>query len=337
MSEEAEIKKAAIIGAGSWGTAIAQILGSKGIPTCILARRTEVSDSINSRHINPRYLSDVTLSSNISSTCDITECVSDASMICIVTPSLILRKTAQRLTGLVSNDIPLILCSKGIEAETGNLGSEIFSQVLGNRDRIAVLSGPTHAEEVIKFIPSAAVIASTSDHVARRAQELFASPTFRTYTSDDVVGVELCGACKNIMAIATGMAYGMGFGDNTAAMIITRGLAEMSRLVMALGGKRITCMGLAGLGDLVVTCQSEHSRNRRLGFEIAQGKTLDDFHRETHMVAEGALACKTIQTLARKGNVEIPIADMVRAVLWEHADPHAAEKALLARPLKPEF
>lgn len=328
---------AAVIGAGSWGTALAQVLGSKGIRTSILARREDVVRSINATHVNPRYLSDSTLSDLVTATDDIGACVSDASFVCMVTPSAIVRETATRLKGFVESDTPIVLCSKGIEQGTGALGSQIVSDVLGNQDRIAVLSGPTHAEEVVKGIPSAAVIASVSSDVARYVQEAFSSPTFRTYSSGDVIGVELCGAYKNVIAIATGMSYGMGYGDNTSAMIVTRGLAEMSRLVTALGGDRITCMGLAGLGDLVVTCGSEHSRNRTLGFEIAHGKTLEDFHRETHMIAEGALACKTVKTLSDRAHVETPIADEVRAVVWEHADPREAQDVLLSRSLKSEF
>ena len=168
-------------------------------------------------------------------------------------------------------------------------------------------------------------------------RDLFASPTFRTYTSDDVTGVELCAAFKNVIAIAVGVAYGLGYGDNTAAMLMTRGLAEMSRLTVKCGGQAITCMGLAGAGDLIATCTSEHSRNRSFGVELAQGGTLDGYRERTHMVVEGALACKTLKTLSDAYDVELPITDVVRSVVWEGADPKAAAKDLFARPLTTEF
>lgn len=331
------ITKVAVIGAGSWGTALADILGKSGLSVMMFARKPDVAHSIAETHHNPRYLSEAKLSDNVSASSNIATCMRDARVVCIVTPSSVLRKTAQKIKPYLSDNVFVVLCSKGIEARTGKLGSQIFREVVGHPERIAVLSGPTHAEEVINRIPTAAVIASRSHACAAQLQNLFSLPMFRLYTTDDLVGVELCGAYKNIIAIACGMAYGIGYGDNTSAMIITRGLAEMSRLVQAQGGVRFTCMGLAGLGDLVVTCGSKHSRNRRLGYEIAKGKTLDDFHQETHMIAEGALACKTIKPLAEKSCVTTPIADMVRAVLWEEADLRDAERALLDRPLKPEF
>ena len=255
----------------------------------------------------------------------------------IVVPSSTLRETAQAIASLVSDTLPVIICSKGVEAKTGMVGVEIFEDVLGNASRLAALSGPNHAEEVILGTPSATVIASANEQTTQLFQELFATFSFRTYASTDVLGVELCAAFKNVIAIATGCAYGLGYGDNTAAMLQTRGLAEMSRLVTACGGQALTCMGLAGTGDMIVTCMSRHSRNRRLGEMIAQGKTLDDFTAETHMVAEGAVACKTLGELAAKVGVELPITDIVRRVVWEDFDPRLVSDRLLDRPLKPEF
>ena len=213
----------------------------------------------------------------------------------------------------------------------------VFESELGNRDRLAVLSGPNHAEEVIKGKPAGTVIASSGEDTAVLFRDLFASPTFRAYTSDDVTGVELCAAFKNVIAIAVGVAYGLGYGDNTAAMLMTRGLAEMSRLVVKCGGQAITCMGLAGAGDLIATCTSEHSRNRSFGVELARGGTLDEYRERTHMVVEGALACKTLQTLSEAYGVELPITEVVRGVVWEGADPNAAARDLFARPLTTEF
>ncbi len=330
--------KIAVIGAGSWGTALAQLLGSKGANVNIWARRPEVVSSINCDHANPRYLSDVELSRNIVATVSYEDCLLRADAVAVVTPSNLMRGVARALQKSgTSQSLPVIICSKGIEAQSALLPVDVFESEMGNRDRIAVLSGPNHAEEVVLGTPSGTVIASSGKETAAFFQDVFATDTFRTYISDDVCGVEVCAACKNIIAIAIGLSYGMGYGDNTAAMLMTRGLAEMSRLVSALGGQAITCMGLAGTGDLIATCMSKHSRNRRFGEFVAEGKTLDDFHAETHMVVEGALACKTIKPLADSVSVEMPIADVVRSIIWEGMDAKEAAIALTQRSLKEEF
>ena len=329
--------KIAVIGAGSWGTAIAQLLGSSGHNVSIWARKPEVVQGINSWHHNPRYLSDQELSSNIVATLSYEDCVANAKAVVVVTPSNLLRGVARALDRVVDEDMPVLICSKGVEQGSAMLAVEVFEQEMGNASRLAVLSGPNHAEEVIKGIPSATVVASSDVDTATFFQELFATDFFRTYVSDDVVGVEVCAASKNVIAIAVGLAYGIGCGDNTAAMLMTRGQAEMSRLVNALGGHAITCMGLAGTGDLIATCTSRHSRNRRFGEMVASGKTLDDFNRETHMVAEGALACQTLLPLAKKVGVELPITEVVHQVVWEGLDAHEAAHELASRPLKEEF
>ena len=211
----------------------------------------------------------------------------------------------------------MLICSKGVEEGTGMLPVEVFRSVLGSATRTAVLSGPNHAEEVVRAQPSATVIASDDEPTAVFFRDLLASETFRTYTSDDPHGVELCAAFKNVIAIAVGVSYGLGFGDNTASLLITRGLAEMSRMTVACGGQALTCMGLAGAGDMVATCMSRHSRNRRFGQDfVALGKSLDDFEREFHMVVEGALACKTLACLADRTGVELPLTDTVRSIVW---------------------
>ena len=329
--------KVAVIGAGSWGTALAQVVASKGNQVSLWARKDEVVFGINEHHRNPRYLSDVVLHNNITATTSHQEALDNAHACVIVMPSSTLRETAQKIVPFVSSELPIILCSKGVEAETGMVGVSVFAHVLGNESRLAALSGPNHAEEVIVGMPAATVIASRSVSTTQLFQELFASSALRTYASNDVVGVELCAAFKNVIAIATGCAYGLGFGDNTAAMLQTRGLAEMSRLVTACGGLALTCMGLAGAGDMIATCMSQHSRNRRLGEMIARGETLDDFTAQTHMVAEGSVACKTLGALAQKKGVELPITDIVRRLVWEGFDPHCVAESLLERPLKPEF
>ena len=255
----------------------------------------------------------------------------------IVTPSNLMRGVARALADVVDAEFPIVICSKGVEEGSGLLPIDVMADVLGARGRFAVLSGPNHAEEVVRGVPAATVVASPSLDAARLFQDLFATEAFRTYTSDDVCGVELCGAFKNVIAIAVGLSYGMGFGDNTAALLLTRGLAEMSRLVVACGGQALTCMGLAGAGDMVATCMSRHSRNRRFGEMLAAGGTLADFAAKTHRVAEGAVACKSVAGLAEERGVELPIAQVVRGIVWEGLDARAAAEALASRPLTTEF
>lgn len=329
--------KVAVIGAGSWGTALAQVLASNGHNVGLWARKLEVVKAINSEHHNPRYVSDVELSENIVATVSYRDALLYSRAAVVVTPSNLMRGVARALSDVVDANFPVIICSKGVEEGSGLLPVEVFEAEMGNASRLAVLSGPNHAEEVIKGIPSGTVIGSLDEATASFFQELFAAESFRTYVSDDVCGVELCAAFKNVIAIAVGVSYGLGYGDNTAAMLMTRGLAEMSRLVVRCGGQAITCMGLAGTGDLIATCTSEHSRNRRFGKLLAEGATLDDFTAQTHMVAEGALACKTLKTLADAYRVELPITDVVRSIVWEGADPRSVAQTLTSRPLTTEF
>ncbi|MCI9207817.1 MAG: NAD(P)-dependent glycerol-3-phosphate dehydrogenase [Adlercreutzia caecimuris] len=330
--------KVAVIGAGSWGTALALVLAEAGHDVMLWARTGAVAEAINADHRNPRYLSDYRLPDAIRATSDYAEACEGAEAVVVVTPSAALRSVARDLAALIAPDTPIVICSKGVEEQTGLLPIDTFAAELGNGDRLAVLSGPTHAEEVICRKPSAAVVASVSEATALFFRDLFATRFFRTYTSDDPVGVELCAAFKNVIAIAVGISYGMGFGDNTAALLITRGLAEMSRMVVAAGGEALTCMGLGGAGDMVVTCMSQHSRNRRFGEQyVARGLTLDDFTAQTHMVVEGAIACKTLRTLEERYGVELPLTDTVRSVVWEAVSPREAAAALIDRPLKSEF
>jgi glycerol-3-phosphate dehydrogenase (NAD(P)+) len=332
-----DMKRIAVIGAGSWGTAIAHLLGSDGNQVRLWARKASVCDGINTQHRNPRYLSDCPISANVTASDDYAWVTDGAEAVVVVTPSAITRDVAKTLAPLVSPATPIVICSKGIEAETGLTPVEVFDEELGGMQRLAALTGPNHAEEVIKLVPSGTVVSSADAHTAEFFQRLFATDTFRTYVSDDVKGAEICAAYKNVIAIAVGVSYGLGMGDNTAALLMTRGLAEMSRLVTANGGKAMTCMGLAGMGDLVVTCTSTHSRNRTFGVELAHGTTLEAYREKTHMVVEGALACKTLDTLARRGGVELPIAQVVRDVIWNGLDLQQAKTALLERSLKPEF
>lgn len=329
--------KVAVIGAGSWGTALANTLALGGNEVCMWARKSEVAASITNEHRNPRYLSDVELEASIVATTSLEEAIQGAGAVVLVTPSSTLRDFAERMKDLVDPCMPIIVCSKGVEGTTMYLPVEVLEEVLGNRDRLAVLSGPNHAEEVVLQTPSGTVIAAPSEQTAIFFRGLFSAPNFRCYTSADYIGVELCAAFKNVIAIAVGISYGMGMGDNTAAMLMTRGMAEMSRLVYARGGDPLTVMGLAGAGDLIATCTSKHSRNRAFGEYVAQGKTLEQYESETHMVVEGAIACKTIEPLARSYGVELPITKAVRSVVWDKASIEEMVMQLFDRPLTTEF
>lgn len=330
--------KVAVVGAGSWGTALSQVLAGNGHDVALWARSPEVVAGVNGEHRNPRYLTDAVLSPRVRATLSFAEALDGARAVVVVTPSHVMRSVGAELAGLLVPDVPVVICSKGVEEATGMLPIEVLADVVGGPARMAVLSGPNHAEEVICGKPAATVIASDSAGTAVFFRDLFAADAFRTYTSSDAVGVELCAAFKNVIAIAVGISYGLGFGDNTASLLITRGLAEMSRMVVACGGEALTCMGLAGAGDMVATCMSKHSRNRRFGEDyVARGRTLDDFAADTHMVVEGALACKTIEVLSERYHVELPITDTVREIVWKGVDAAAAARLLADRPLTTEF
>lgn len=330
--------RTAVIGAGSWGTALAWVLAGNGHEVRLWAHSAEVADAINATHRNPRYLSDAQLPQLITATSDYGRALDGAEAVVVVTPSSALRQALGQMAPHVGPRTPVVLCSKGVEEGTGLLPAEIATEELGGLERLAVLSGPNHAEEVVRGTPSATVVASAEQRTALTFRDLFATEVFRAYTSADMTGVELCAAFKNVIAIAVGISYGVGFGDNTAAMLITRGLAEMSRLVVACGGDAFTCMGLAGAGDMVVTCMSAHSRNRRFGEQyVARGLTLDDFHSREHMVVEGAVACRNLLTLADRYGIELPIASVVRDVLWNGLGLDEAAQMLEGRPLTTEF
>lgn len=327
----------AIVGAGSWGTALAQLAATAGNDVRLWARKEEVARGINADHVNPRYLADARLSERIEASTDIVRVVGGADAVVIVTPSSVMRETARAIAAHVGAKTPVALAAKGVEADTGMLPVEVFDEVLGGLGRLAALTGPNHAEEVVRGVPSGTVVSSYVPRTARFFQSLLSTESFRIYVGNDVVGAEVCAAYKNVIAIAVGASYGLGMGDNTAALLMTRGLAEMSRLVAACGGNAMTCMGLAGMGDLEVTCMSPHSRNRTFGYELAQGVTLDAYRARTHMVVEGALACRTLHDLALAHDVDLPLARTVRAIVWEGYDAVAAAQDLLDRPQKPEF
>jgi len=326
-----------VIGAGSWGTAVSWLLGGKGHDVSLWARETEIAAGVNAEHRNPLYLPDVVLPASVSASDDIERALHGAEAVVMVTPSIGVRATAEAMKPHLGTDTPVVILSKGVEQDTLFLMTEVLTDVLGNEGRIAGLSGPNHAEEVSRGIPSATVVASYNEDVARLFQDAFMTPFFRVYTNTDVIGVELCGASKNVVAIAAGMCDGLGYGDNTKATLMTRGLAEMSRLGAALGANPLTYMGLAGMGDLIVTCTSRHSRNRGLGQLIAEGGTMQEFYDKTQMVAEGAVACISVDMLGKREGVELPITHMVREILYGDLEPKAAGEMLMGREAQDEL
>ena len=328
--------KIAVIGAGSWGTALANLLAHNGHNVSLWARRSEVVTSINKDHRNPRYLTDAELHSDVVATLSHRDAVLRARAAVIVTPSNLLRGVARALADAVDQDFPVIICSKGVEEGSGMLPIEVFASEMGNPDRFAVLSGPNHAEEVVRGIPSGTVIASPSRDTAEFFRDAFAAPSFRTYISRDVAGVELCAAFKNVIAIAAGLSDGLGFGLNARAALVTRGLAETSRLGVALGARASTFMGLSGLGDLILTCSGDLSRNRQVGLRLGSGESLEDIASSMCMVAEGVKTTQAVHRLAQRLGVDMPVTGTMYSVLYEGFAPREAVQALMGRQLKEE-
>lgn len=330
------MSKVAVIGSGSWGTAIARLLGLKGVEVQMWSHGEDTPAYINEHHRNPRYLKDVELP-GVWCTNSYEEACKGAESVVIVTPSSCMRDNARSLAPYIDTRTPVVVLSKGIEEGTGNTMVDVLIEELGGSERIAVLSGPNHAEEISRELPAATCVACTYEKTALYFQTLFSTSYLRVYTTTDVIGVEVCAAAKNIVAIANGMSDALGLGDNASASLITRGCMEMSRLAAAMGGDSHTCMGLAGMGDLIATCTSPHSRNRTLGEMLAEGKTLKDFEERMHQIAEGAIACRTVTDAARMRGIEMPIAEVMRRVLWEDLPAQDALRVLLSRPSTPEF
>jgi len=331
------VTKVAVIGAGSWGTSASWLLGGKGHEVTMWAREPEIAEAINAQHVNPVYMKDIVLPDCVSATADIERSLQGAQAVVMVTPSMGVRSTADAMAPYLGSDVPVIILSKGVEEGSLMLMTEVLEDVFGNRARLAGLSGPNHAEEVGHGVPSATVVAAYEESVGRLFQDLFMTRFFRVYTNPDVVGVELAGASKNVVAVAAGVCDGMGYGDNTKATLMTRGLAEMSRLGHAMGANPLTYMGLAGVGDLIATCTSRNSRNRALGEFIGKGGTLEGWRAQTNMVAEGAFACIAVEELGQRLGVELPLTRQVRAVLYEGVPVSDGEDALLGRSARDEL
>lgn len=322
--------KAGVIGAGAWGTALAQTLAADGSHVRLWALETEVVEAINRDRQNPLYLPDIPLSPSIEASGDIAA-MADREMLLIVSPAQHLRSVvAQAPAGT-----PLILCSKGIEAGTGLLMSEV-AQAAQPASPIAVLSGPTFAHEVARGLPTAITLACADPVLAARIASRIARPTFRPYLSDDVVGAEIGGAVKNVLAIACGVAEGAGLGLNARASLISRGFAEMTRFGLARGARPETLGGLSGLGDLVLTCSSTNSRNFSLGKGLGEGRAAADLLANRRTVAEGAFTAPVLRDAARAARVEMPVVEAVCALLEDAVPLGQVIDALLARPLRPE-
>ncbi len=327
--------RSTVVGAGAWGTALARLLALKGHDVRLWAREPEVVEAVNVEHRNDLFLPGVDLPSSIRATHAESEALGGARMIVYATPAQHLREIAAAGVRHVAPEATIVVASKGIERGSLALMSDVLTHELGARDVVAI-SGPSFAAEVAADLPTAIVAASCNAPAAARVQAALSGSAFRVYTHDDIVGVELAGALKNVMAVATGIHDGVGLGYNSRAALITRGLAEMTRLGVALGANPATFAGLAGLGDLVLTCTGALSRNRTLGVEIGQGRTLTEVLEGKHTVAEGVDTTVSTVALAQREGVEMPIASMVYRILFEGQTARAAVQELMARELRAE-
>ncbi|WP_069132168.1 NAD(P)H-dependent glycerol-3-phosphate dehydrogenase [Rhodohalobacter halophilus] len=333
------MKKISIIGAGSFGTALAVVLKDKDVDVSIWAREKEVVDGINESGYNPSYLTDIELPKNLRATHSLKEAVDHAEMIVFATPSHALREVAGKIKPLLGGKEIIVSIAKGIEKNTLMTPSQILVDVLDEavlEDQIGVLTGPSHAEEVALLKPTTVVSAAYSKRVARIIQETFMTSRFRVYLNNDIIGVEIGGALKNIMAIAAGIVDGAELGDNAKAALMTRGLHEMKRMGAVLGASMDTFSGLTGMGDLIVTCTSKHSRNRFVGYSIGQGKKLDEIKAGMNMVAEGVKTAESVCQWSQENGVEMPITEAVYKVLFKNIPPAQMVEELMTRNPKEE-
>ena len=326
-----------VVGAGSWGTTVAAMVAPKA-ETTLWARRPALAEAINSRHENPDYLAGVVLPDALRASTSLDETLDGVELIVMAVPSHGFRDVLIQARSNVPNDVPILSLSKGIEQRSLMRMTQVAADVLPDHrfDRIGVLTGPNLAREIAAGQPAATVIAMQDSTTAFSLQDLFMSPFFRVYTNPDVTGSESAGALKNVMAIAAGMADGLGFGDNTLATLITRALAELTRLGVAMGGHPATFAGLAGMGDLIATCMSSQSRNHQVGYGLGRGKSIEDIIAEMSMVAEGVKSTQGVLDLAARYDLEMPIAEQVARVLYDGASVTEAIANLMGRSAKPE-
>jgi glycerol-3-phosphate dehydrogenase (NAD(P)+) len=327
--------RVAVLGAGSWGTTLANLLARKGEEVRIWAYESEVVDAINSRHENPLYLPDCTLAPRLTAAADARDVVRGASVILSAAPSHAVRAVLGRVAGCVEAGTLVVSATKGLEVDTLASMSTVIAEVLPDT-QVAVLSGPSFAQEVFRGQPTAVVAAAAQPETALAAQQLFATPTFRVYSHSDVLGAELGGALKNVIAIAAGILEGLGLGDNARAALLTRGLAEISRLGIALGADALTFAGLAGMGDLILTACGQLSRNRALGVAVAKGASFEQYRAEHRSVAEGANASRAGAALGVRAGVELPITAQVGDVLFRGKPARESVAELMGRELKSE-
>ncbi len=331
------VVKVAVIGAGSWGTAVAALVATNA-DTVLWARNPDLAERIDTDHENPEYLAGIALPPQLRATASVEVALGDADVVVLGVPSHGLRTVLEAGRAHISADTPIVSLAKGVEQTTMLRMTEVVADVLPEHrtDRTGVLTGPNLAREVAEGQPTASVVAIACTETARSLQALFMTSTFRVYTNPDVIGCEIAGALKNVVALAAGVAHGLGYGDNTKAALITRGLAELARLGIALGGEPMTFSGLAGMGDLVATCTSEKSRNRAVGVALGRGQSLEEIVKEMKMVAEGVKSTAAVLAIAQRANVEMPIADQVGAVLYEGRRPAGIVPALMLRQARSE-
>lgn len=327
-----------VLGAGSWGTAFAAVLARKGVPVTLWARREGCATEVNTERQNRSYLPGVDLPDGLVATADLEEAVTGTDIVVLGIPSHCFREKCEEIAPMLTSDASLVSLTKGVEQGTLLRMSEVAAEAARvSPDRVAVLSGPNLAKEVARGLPGATVVACTDDARAAALQTIFHAPTFRVYTNADVIGVEVGGAVKNVVAIAAGVADGLGYGENALAALVTRGLVEITRLGVSLGADPLTFVGLAGVGDLVATCLSKQSRNHHVGEELAKGRTIDDIIASMSMVAEGVKSCRGILEIAARAGVDMPIASRVGKVLYDGAEVKEMVDSLLTRDAETEF
>ncbi|MDU5108437.1 NAD(P)H-dependent glycerol-3-phosphate dehydrogenase [Clostridium sp.] len=324
------------LGGGSFGTALGILLANKGNKVSIYDRDKSVVDDININRKNDKYIKELKIPKSVTAYNNLDEALEDAKYVVLAVPSHVIRTASKSLKGKIDKDVIVVSIAKGIEEGTNLRLSEVIEEELPN-NKVVILSGPSHAEEVAFDIPTTVVVSSEDEKASNEVQDLFMTKEFRVYTNDDLVGVEIGGAVKNIIALAAGVCDGIGYGDNSKAALMTRGMAEIVRIGIKLGGKPETFLGLTGMGDLIVTCTSLHSRNRRAGYLIGQGETVDEAIKDVGMVVEGIKACRAFYELKEKLDIEMPITDVLYKVLFKNKNAKDAVVELMEREKKNEI
>lgn len=328
--------KVSVIGSGSWGCSLAMVLAKNNHDVSIYSRNLEQVEEINIKHKNEKYLKGVRFDENIKASNSLKDVLKDSEIVVLAVPTQQIRSVLLEIKKYISEDKILVDVAKGIEVSSGFRVSEICEEILP-RNKYSILSGPSHAEEVSREIPTTVVISSNDNSVSEKVRDFFMNENFRIYINSDLIGVEIAGAIKNIIAFGAGVLDGMGYGDNSKSALITRGLNEIVKFGISYGANKSTFYGLSGIGDLVVTCTSKHSRNWRAGYLIGCGKNLDETLKEVNMVVEGISTTKIVHSMAKEKNVEMPITDAIYSVLYGDLDVRTAVNKLMTREKKKEF